>query len=357
MALTFGASGVTVSNRGQQSFRYGLQAGEVALIPAGTWGIRPGIYCTLQEYNPIITCWENVAGSGTRDWFWMDSDGVNFRIANQSGCVIGAVVTTAGSGYTQATAACTAASGGAKFQPIIGGAISTTITVVKGGSNYVYPPQVQIAAPPAPGIPATAYCTLSGAAVSTVTVVTQGAGYQTAPPVVLVNDPRDTAGYGATATTALTGSGTVTGLLVTDHGTPLTSVPVLTITGGTSGAATAVMAFAVTSFGLTTAGAGYTASAGTVIAAAVPVPVSGSAILNDQYQSGLVKLRACQVAMTTSAGGAITTTQNVIDGGCYPAVPGVQAIQIAAATAIVTTAAVLTVAVGGQNDNYLLLGV
>ncbi len=359
MALVFGASGVTPSLRGQPSMKYALQAGEVTLIPAGTWVIRPGNYCIVQQYNPITTCWENMSDTGTRDNFWVNSDGVNWRVANTTGCVVGALITNAGSGYT-GNPACTAASGGATFVSILGGAINTTVTVVKGGTNYVYPPQVQIAAPPAPGVPATAYCTLSGGAVSTITVTNQGAGYLIAPAVTLVNDPRDTTGSGASATTTLTGSGTFTAILVSNHGTPLTSVPNLTPTGtaGSSAAATAIMNFTITAYGISTAGAGYTAAAGHASIMITPTATAGTAAYtNPDYQTGITRMRACLINAVTSGAGAITTTQQVIDGGCYQAVPGVHDVAIPANDAIVTTAAVLSLSVGGTNDSFLMLAV
>lgn len=354
MALVYGASGISPSLRGQPSFKYTLLAGETMIIPPGTFGVRPGIYSTVQQYNPITTCWENCGDTGTRDYFYVQSDGVNFRVANQSGCVVGAIVTTAGSAYTSVPTI-TTSTGGAVAKAIVGGAISTTVTVTKGGANYVYPPLVQIAAPPSVGLPATATAALTSGAVSSITVTNQGAGYLVAPAVTLLNDPRDTAGSGATATSALTGSGTVTAVVITDHGSAVTSVPTFTFSSG-SAAATAICAFAITSYGVTTAGAAYSAAAGNVMVQFTPIATAGSSVLtNPDYQTGLVRMRPCQIAAVTSGAGAITTTQQVIDGGCYEAIPSIHNAGIAASSGIVTTAATLAVNVGGISDQCLMI--
>jgi len=65
--------------------------------------------------------------------------------------------------------------------------------------------------------------------------------------MTIVNDPRDTAGSGASMVTTLTATGNLTGLYPTNHGTPLTGVPTLSFSIG-SCAATALMNFTVTAY-------------------------------------------------------------------------------------------------------------
>lgn len=360
MALLFGAQGVSSSLRGMPSYKYTLQGGQVMLIPAGTWVIRPGLYLTIQQYDPVTQTWHNIGNTGTRDNFWVDSDGNNWRVANQTGCIVGALITAAGTGYPTTTTTCTASAGSPRLTAVVGGALNTVVTVTRPGTNYIYPPIVQIATPPSPGVPATGYSTLSGSTVGSITITNQGAGYLQTPAITLMNDPRDTTGSGAAAVGSLTGGGTVTAILVNDHGNPQTAVPTLTITGtgGASAAATAIMNFAITSYGVTTAGAGYSAAAGQVLVTMSPTATAGAAAYtNPDYSTGLTRLRPCVIAATTTAGGGITTTQAVIDGGSFQAVPSVNSIQIAPANALVTTAAVLSVNVGGVTDQLAIIPV
>src|SRR5262249_7536234 len=149
------------------------------------------------------------------------SDGNNLRLANLTGCVVGVNLTTAGSSYTTAPTISVSA-GGAKFQAIVGGAVATSVTVTNAGTNYTYPPIVVFTAPGNPGIQATGHATLSGATVGSIVVDNQGAGYTSPPTITLLNDPREglngtTIGVNAAAVATLTGSGTVTGVLVLDH--------------------------------------------------------------------------------------------------------------------------------------------
>jgi hypothetical protein len=114
------------------------------------------------------------------------------------------------------------------------------------------------------------------------------------------------------------------------------------------------MNFAITSFGISTAGAGYTAAAGFVTIGATNTPVAlgtASAYVNTSTQAGIVTQRPAWVSTTTSSAGALSTTnQTVIDGGSYESIPAVGSIYVLS-NGIITTAAVFTVAVGGLNDN------
>jgi|SRR5580704_3657737 hypothetical protein len=358
MPVNIGGPGVVPSLGALNSTTISLQSGEVYLIPSGRWEAKPGKYTTIQEYDVITTIWRsigagNVDGANQR----IVSDGTNYRLANQTGCPIGAVVTTAGTGYSSTTPPTVAASaGGSVWKAIVGGAINTSVTVSNGGSGYTYPPQVTFSPPPVGGVPASGHCTLSAGAVSTITVDDQGAGYNAPPTVIFTNDPREgvnnvAVGTGAAAITTLTGSGTVTALICLDHGLGgQTAVPTLTFSSG-SAAATAIMCWTITALvvSTTTAGSGYAAP---VIISGYANAPTGSVLTNPQIQSNLLKPRNAFIVGATS-GAALTATGTVIqDGGVYPAAPTLFAYGFIAGASPVQS--VISAAVGGVTDVSLL---
>src|SRR5260221_1841625 len=103
MPLVIGAQGVNAGLRGQATNYIELAAGNCYIIPAGSWFIRCGLYTTVQEYDVVTGIWRAI-GDNTRAMVNVNSDGVNFRVANQTGCVVGALMTNAGTGYTSAPA-------------------------------------------------------------------------------------------------------------------------------------------------------------------------------------------------------------------------------------------------------------
>jgi len=355
----FSGSGVLPSLKGVATNVINLQSGQVQLIsPAGWYMVNTGLYTTVQQYDPITGIWRNVGNGdhqgGVR---YIYSDGVNYRLANQTGAVVGALLTAAGSGYTSAPTV-SAGTTGSIWKAVVGGAVSTTVTVTNGGSNYTYPPIVQFAAPPAGGVQATGYATLSGSAVSSVTVTNQGAGYASAPTIVFINDPREgvngvTQGYNAAATSVLTGAGTVTALLCLDHGQGgQTSVPSISFAGGGgSGAtATAIMNWSITAYAAGTAGAGLSGSIAQITAEDA-FPTTAAAYTNTYTQSGLVKTRNANIKAPISSGGITATGAVIYDGGVYTSSPTPVVIPTAS---VVTTAPVVTFTMGGQSDvNYL----
>jgi hypothetical protein len=356
MPIRFGGPGVTNTLADLTSNQFALQAGGVWQPPANGYWATLGRYSQLQQYDPVMTIWRPI--SGVKQNVFFSCDGVNQRIANTSGCVVGAFLTAAGSGYTSPPTVTTTT--GATLFAIVGGAVNTTVTVSYGGTNYTQPPDVFFSAPPAPGVPATGYATISGGVVTGITVTNQGAGYTFPPTVSFFNDPRDTTGANASAVATLTGAGTVTAVLVSNHGNPTTSVPTLTFSGGggSGAAATAVMNFAITAIGVTSGGSGYTAAAGFVTLSATPTPTglgTSPAYTNPSSDVGLVAQRPAIIATTASSSGVLSATnQTVIDGGSYETIPAVGSINVLA-YGVVATAAVLTVTVGGLNDaaNYI----
>jgi hypothetical protein len=322
---------------GLSTNRIALKAGQVWTIPSGWFMVRSGPYTTVQQYDVVLGIWYSIGGGGYGGSVeYIHSDGQNYRLANQNGCVVGAVITNVGSGYTTAPTI-TAGSGGAVFKTIIGGAVSQTVTVTNAGTNYTYSPTVVFSAPPPGGVQATGYCTLSGSTVSTVTVVDQGAGYSSAPTVTFVNDPREglngtTVGYNAAAIAVLTGSGTITAALCLDHGTPIaytlgsaTSIPTLTLSSALGSAAvTALMNWSIVGLQSGSYNNGTSGITGVQAwATAIDQPTSANAtVLNVAVQKGLVKGR--QASLSAAISGGILPAYGswvVNDGGIYQGTP------------------------------------
>lgn len=351
----FGGQGVTGSLRGQSTNILNLEAGQCALIPAGTWFLECGPYCAYQEFDIITGIWRSI-GNDTRACRFVRSDGNNFRVANQSGCVIGALLTNKGSGYTSVPTV-TDATSGAIYQAILGPVVNTSVTVTNGGTNYTYPPAVVFSAPPQPGVQATGHCAISAGAVTTVTVDDQGAGYTVNPTITFINDPREgqnnvAIGSGAAAVATTTGAQTVGAIVVLDHGNPVTSLPTITPSGGggTGAAATPIMCWALTAYTVSTSGTGYT---GTVeVTGLGGFPSGVAAYTNPTIQSNLLRGRKASIlaALATTFANITATGQTVYDGGIYPGVPSAQIF----ANSPITTAATLGFSVGGVNDTYRL---
>lgn len=362
MPLAIGAQGVATNLRGNATNQMTLAAGSTWRIPGGAWNIRLGPYLTVQEWDPQMRIWMNLgadggapgsAGGGPQRY--INSDGQNFRVANQTGCVVGTLITNAGSGYTNGIDAgltCAANGGSPTFSTIVGGAVNTSVTISDGGTNYDYAPILIVSAPPPGGIPATMTCTVSAGVINAVTVVNQGAGYTTAPTITVVRDPRDDSGANAVLTAALTGSGTLTGLLVTNHGTAVTSLPTLSFTGGggSSAAATAVMCWTLTAYAVATAGSGYLGA--TVITGVGGYPTTAAAYTNPATNRELVRERSASIRAALSGVTITATGQEVDDGGIYAGVP--TAMIVTSPIATLTTAAGITFSVGGASSSFWL---
>lgn len=370
MPIQFGGPGVFPDLGGLTCNEITLQAGEVWTIPSGRWFASRGKFTTLQQWDPIAQFWRSIgAGAGSQGGEVLFSDGVNYRLANQTGCVVGAFLTNGGTLYTSppvVTAGTPAAS--TIFRAIVGGAVSATVTVANGGTNYAYPPAVLFSPPPAGGIQATGHCTLSGSAVSTVTVDNQGAGYSSPPTIVFVNDPREgnngvTLGYNASAVAALTGSGTVTGVLVIDHGIPQSysaavALPTLTFTGGggSAAAASAIMDLSITSYAIsaTTTGSGYVAP--TIVSAYGGFPAGTQAYANPFTQQNLVAGRNAFIVASILTGAFTATGQTVNDGGVYPGFPTMYVAASNVPGASPVAVVFLTPNMGGVSDTTYLMG-
>jgi len=353
MAIRFGGVGVALPLNQIGTNGFVLEAGSVFSIPSGTYSLRHGPYCSVQLLDPVAQIWRPI-GSDGGNYIQVDSDGTNYRVANQTGCAVAALLTNAGAGYTSAPTV-TASAGGSVWTAIMGNVISTTITVVTGGSNYTYPPIISIQAPPAPGIPATAYCTLSAGAVSTVTVTNQGAGYITAPQISVINDPRDTTGAGAVCTASLTGAQTVTAVICTNHGSAITSgtTPTLSFSGGggSNAAAVVLMDWTITSYAVTAGGAGYNGNV-RVLTQGYGQPTFASAYTNPDSQLNLVRTADANITGAITSNAIVAAGQVLQFGGHFMGnTTNLNALIIGGLS---TTVATLTFGVGGQND-YLYI--
>ena len=334
MPVQFGGPGVTPSLGSLVTTTVTLQSGQVYPLPAGRWSVKPGPYTSFQQYDPITGIFRGVGGASSPAWggngavFVVFSDGNNYRLANQTGCVVGAAVTAAGSGYSPTAPPTWAVSaGGAVLKSIVGGVVATPV-ITAGGSFYTYPPNVLFSAPPVGGVPATGYATISGGAVTAITLTDAGAGYTSPPTITFQNDARElnpsaptvTQGFGAIATCTLTGAGTVAAVVGLDHGQGnLAAVPTLTVSSGAA-TATAIMCWCIAAYvvGATSAGAGFTAP---VIVSGYDTPPAQSANLNPSVSSRLVRTRNAFIVGAISGTGLSASGQVVKDAGIYTAMP------------------------------------
>lgn len=332
-----------------------LPAGSYFLIPSGRFGVDTGAYTWIQILDPVSNTWE-IFGTTSNDIYTeVNSDGTNFRVVNFTGCPIAALITSSGAGFTTAPAV-TPSAGASTWAAILGGAVGTvSVRASSSGSGYTYTPIVNIAAPAPGGIQATAVAVLSGSVVQSVTITNQGAGYASPPTAIVIPNPWDPAIgsiTNASLSCSLSGSGSVTSLICTNPGTPLTSVPTLAFSGTstTGAAATVIMCFTLTSFSVTAAGSGYSGSAEVVTYGGV---VAGTAAWTNPFtQAGIFIPRAAHVTATVSNGGISGTGQTIIDGGLYQAVPSAYALPGPAGTA--STLGQFTVNVGGVSDTVFL---
>lgn len=289
-----------------------LAGGEVWYPPAGDYIVSLGSQTILQWWDQTTNIWRNL--TGPLGLIEVSSDYFSWRLINFSGIVQGARITAAGSGGVNgigAAATGAAVSFGAApangvaaaAYPIVGGQINSTITITNGGSGFVVPPVLLLDPPPLGGVQATATCTISGGVINTVTVTNQGAGYLSAPncyilpqwgtyqgigPPVNPTLPTTIIPPGALGTVqppwfpnvqwplniplsggavltvnpVLVGSGTLTGIVMTNYGQGYTSagIPTATVTGVGAATAQAIMSMALQSIVITSAGVAYAAA-------------------------------------------------------------------------------------------------
>lgn len=363
----FNVMGFGVRGTGFPNTPISLASGQVYNIPSGQYSCHLGPYTAVQQYDGVQQTWRFVEASTQSAPTLVSSDGYNVRLINMTGTAVGAVITNAGTGYTngiypagtqQGTAASpsvTFAAGGgsvlATGNIIVGGAINSTVAITNGGSNYTKAPILLISAPPAGGVQATATCTISAGVINAVTVTNQGAGYTVAPTINVVNAYNDTTGTGGvlTVNATLAGSGTVTAITMNNNGAGMTSVPSITFSPASTTAATAVMCFTA----LTLTGAsGATNTVGTYGLLGLSQVTGGTATLTNPAISTGVFTPRIAVAVATTA--AATYSSVILDGGLHQVTTITQGLLTQGGPAFGGTAYTPASTVGGTTDTVYL---
>jgi hypothetical protein len=345
-----------------------LASGQVYTVPSGQYSAHVGPYTAVQQFDGVQQTWRFVEASAQSAPTIVTSDGSNVRLINMTGTVVGAVITTAGSGYTNgiypsATALGTAASPSVTFSAgggsvlatgnvIVGGAINTTVTITTAGLNYLRAPILIISAPPAGGVQATATCTISGGAVNSVSVTNQGAGYTAAPTITVVNANGDTTGTGAVLTinATLVGSGTVTAVTINNNGANMTSVPTMSFAPASTTAATAVMCMSLLT-SATTGGTGYTNAATAPFVATSNITAGTSVLTNPAISTGIFVPRPAVGYVTCSSTTAWAAT--LTDNGLFQVASAYTGV-IPTSAAFGTTTGTVANTFGGVSDTVYL---
>lgn len=378
-----------------------LAGGQAWYPPPGDYLLALGSQTVVQYWDQNCLTWRNLATPIGSDPCILSTDGNNFRLLNASGVVQGASITNAGSGGTNgigAAATGVAVSFGAApsngvaaaAYPIVGGQINSTIVITNGGSGFVVPPILIFDPPPPGGICAAATCTISAGAINAVTVTNQGAGYVSAPNIYImpqwgtypgigvpvnpagaptsiippgalgtgqppwlpnINWPLNvplSGGAVLTVNSVLTGSGTLTGLIMTNPGLGYTgtTIPTITITGAGAAAATALMSMALQSITITSGGVAYAADTH-IIESNLGLLTALTNIINNN----VVGPRAAR-GRATQSGGVINATVIEDAGFGFQTVPRLGV--IATSGTPPTTVANLTAVVGGVTDVTLV---
>jgi len=345
-----------------------LPAGAVYTVPSGQYSAHLGPYTAIQQWDGVSQIWRFVEASTQSAPVLLSSDGFNVRLINMTSTVVGAVITTAGSGYTNgiypagtglgtaASPTCTFTAGSgtvlATGNVIVGGAINTTVTITTAGSNYTKAPILVISAPPAGGVQATATCTISSGAINAVTVTNQGAGYTTAPTITVVNANGDTTGTGAvlTVNSTLVGSGTVTAITIANNGAGMTAVPTISFSPASTTAATAVMCFSMLT-SATTGGTGYTNAATAPFVATSNVTAGTSVLTNPAINTGVYVPRPATGYVTCSSTTAWAAT--LTDQGLFQVASAYTGV-VPTSAAFGTTTGTVANTFGGVSDTVYL---
>lgn len=179
-----------------------LTSGQMFIVPQGNWLVIPGQETVLEYFDQVSGLWRGTqCYQGQVEQ--ISSDGANYRLVNLSGVVVGANITNVGSGGTNGIGPLQTGSTVSFGAPAAGGAQATaqgyvvvggTVpapTVTQGGSGFIHPPLVFCDPPPPGGVQALFTATISSAGVITgVTQVNAGAGYTSIPNFYIVPQPQ-----------------------------------------------------------------------------------------------------------------------------------------------------------------------
>lgn len=324
-----------------------LNPGQTFLIPCGEWQVSPGRYSLIQWYDTNAAHWRNFTAQPGQSMN-IESDGTNYRVANLTGCPIGAIITNVGNGnvtngYQSITV--TPSAGNSTWGSLHGGSVNANCNVVAGG-NYSLPPLLMwypAANQTVPFISPQFNCTMSGNAISTASVVDQGAGLTAVGTIIVVQQPGDTNPGGGNVIVAgnnLTNNGNMTALWPLTPGqngnTGLKSIPTLTFGSPSSAAATVIMNFCVTdAIGQANVGAnlgaagtvfmiiGANAIAGTVLQTIGNAGNSNALVANSVQDYEAWPARNCWLTSNTnSLAQASNANLQVVDAGFgFQAIP------------------------------------
>jgi hypothetical protein len=364
--MGFNRIGAGFYDQGHAPIPVALAGGQLYMIPSGQYFANTGPYTFIQWYDPGAKIWRNYQTPTNSRGSFISSDGFNWRLANITGGIVGAVVTNGGAGYTNgiypagtgtgvaASPTCTFAAGGgtilATGNVIVGGVCGTAPTITSGGTNYTRPPILQVSAPPLGGIPMTMYVSAMVAGVVTgVTVTNMGAGYTGIPTVTVINSPDDTTGAGCVITNgALTLANQVTAITMANNGAGMTAVPAVTFAPASTTAATAIMCWTCTL--ATWAGPNH-ATNGNFGLINSTVTAGANTSTNPAITTGMFMPRMGFTAMST----ANPTTTTIIDGGLHQVVPNAVMVNNSDGTINASTTTTITQGpAAGADLSYLL---
>jgi len=174
-----------------------LQSGGIWLFPSGDYLVTVGPNTLLQYFHPLKRCWVPVLLPSPSMVIPISCDGGNYRLYNASGSVTNVTIGAAGSGgtngigpvETSATlsfAAATLPGITAQGYAIVGGTVPAP-TVVQPGQDFEVPPVICCDPPPDGGVQATFVCATNAAGgIASVTVVNPGAGYKSVPQFYII---------------------------------------------------------------------------------------------------------------------------------------------------------------------------
>ncbi len=355
-----------------------LAPGQQLPIARGDWYVTLGSYCVAEFLDPVSNTWTIAATAGWQGGvLFVQSDGFNWRVSNLLGCVVGAVVNNYGAGgYLQATTTIAVTGSTATLLPVIGGQLvvsgTFSVAVPTAGAGYGIAPIVYIPAPPPAtnnangvgGIQASGYVGITNGTVSGFTLTNPGAGYPTAPtPIVLPNptDPNIATGItAAVLAVSLTGSGSVTGVLRTNPGAPITPANVtLTVSGaGTQATVAAVVLQTITLASVTGTGVGF----GTVAAGMTSVGggwPTGTITNGPEFLGLAFRPRPAQVSLAVTGaptlGSIAVQAGSIIDGGLFASAPtAVVALGSAAGTVGSVVGPTIALTMGSRPDIVIL---
>lgn len=332
------------------SNRLALAAGDQIPVPRGDWIISLGQYLLLEYFDPFSNTWIAGAAAGGEGGGNMivSSDGFNVRVANRLGCPVGGIVNSYGTNWVQAsTTIAVTGGGGSTWAPIVGGQLTmatATIVTANAGAGYGVAPIVFIPPPPPAatnpngvgGVQASGYATIASGTVSGFTFTNPGAGYSSIPtPVIMPNptDPNISTGITqATITFSLTGSGSITGVLNTNPGAPLTTPNNITLTlsgAGTGATVSAIMMQTITAASIVggftvvnATGIGVTSQGGEPLSAGPATPVYGTITNGPEYLLLRGLPRQAGIRLTVTGGSSVGAQVGTIyDSGLFYSVP------------------------------------